>query len=253
MRGITVSPMRDAVSHRSMRRLIAALLLLVACDREPIAFPARPPKPGAAHVAAFRRDVAARAGAGAFDCRSNEACAEKHLRRNEPFYCVFLPQRLHLKRVPGVPQPEPNHPYPFPPPVTGWYSIGDGRIFGVMSTTQGNGVVVIFDRNAPRPPSHVGGSVKTPRYRCGRTTACSNELKGFSGIVIVEAIISERGTVDDVRILKPIADEKANALAMKLVRGTQFAPGTIFGYPTPVIYNLTVTAERDCVRTRIAR
>lgn len=59
------------------------------------------------------------------------------------------------------------------------------------------------------------------------------------GIVIVEAAISEAGTVENVALLKSVAPAFDTA-AMNAVRQWKFKPAVRDGQPVPVLFNLTV-------------
>ncbi|HEV3484416.1 MAG TPA: energy transducer TonB, partial [Vicinamibacterales bacterium] len=61
----------------------------------------------------------------------------------------------------------------------------------------------------------------------------------ISGVVIVEAMINENGTVDDVRVLKPLPFGLDQA-AVEAVRQWVFRPATFDGKPVPVVFNLTI-------------
>jgi len=66
----------------------------------------------------------------------------------------------------------------------------------------------------------------------------------ISGIVIVEARISETGAVDDVRVMKPLPFGLDEAAA-EAVRQWKFRPATQDGKPIPVVFNLTVNFRLD--------
>lgn len=76
--------------------------------------------------------------------------------------------------------------------------------------------------------------IYTPEARAAR----------ISGIVIVEARISESGTVDDVYVMKPLPYGLAEAAA-EAVRQWKFRPATQDGKPIPVVFNLTVNFRLD--------
>lgn len=59
------------------------------------------------------------------------------------------------------------------------------------------------------------------------------------GVVIVEAAISETGTVENVALLKSVAPALDSA-AMAAVRNWKFKPAVRDGQPVPVLFNLTV-------------
>ncbi|HYC90191.1 MAG TPA: M56 family metallopeptidase [Thermoanaerobaculia bacterium] len=63
--------------------------------------------------------------------------------------------------------------------------------------------------------------------------------EGIYGIVIVEASINERGTVDSARVLKGLPYGLDQA-AVDAIRQWTFEPATIDGKPVPVVFNLTI-------------
>ena len=76
--------------------------------------------------------------------------------------------------------------------------------------------------------------IYTPEARAAR----------ISGIVIVEARISESGAVDDVYVMKPLPYGLAEA-AVEAVRQWKFRPATLDGKPVAVAFNLTVNFRLD--------
>ena len=59
-----------------------------------------------------------------------------------------------------------------------------------------------------------------------------------SGIVILEAILAEDGTVRDVRVLRSVA--LLDAAAVAAVREWRFTPTLLNGMPVPVVMTVTV-------------
>jgi TonB family protein len=64
--------------------------------------------------------------------------------------------------------------------------------------------------------------------------------KYSSGFVILEAVITEKGDVRDVRILKEPRNPYAIAVAEALKRW-KFRPATLHGKPVAIVYNMTVS------------
>jgi TonB family protein len=115
-----------------------------------------------------------------------------------------------------------------------------------------NGVVVAKDMRdfiaAETPPQQtdekylrVGGDVKAPVVVKRVEPVYTEEARKarISGIVIIEARISEAGVVDDVQVLKPLPFGLDQA-AVDAVKQWEFRPATLDGKPVPVIFNLTV-------------
>lgn len=102
----------------------------------------------------------------------------------------------------------------------------------------------IFEPAAPPNDGkylRVGGDVRPPVVIQRAEPVYSPEARAarVSGIVIVEARISETGNVDDVRILKPLPFGLDQAAA-EAVRQWKFRPGVKDGIAIPVVFNLTV-------------
>jgi len=100
--------------------------------------------------------------------------------------------------------------------------------------------------NSVNPPDNgkylrVGGSVEAPVIitRVEPVYPAEARARGISGIVIVEARVSEEGIVDDVRVLKPLPYGLDQA-AIDGVKQWRFRPGMKDGKAIPVIFNITV-------------
>jgi protein TonB len=141
--------------------------------------------------------------------------------------------------------PEPPTPPPSPGPQPDFQAVG--------GDPSGNGFVpgaiVTGDPLPPPPPPppaprqvyRVGGDIRppqkirdvAPRYP---TIAQASRVEG---IVILEAVISEDGTVQNVRVLrgKPLLDEAA----ADAVRQWRFTPPLLNGQPVPVVMTVTVS------------
>lgn len=90
-------------------------------------------------------------------------------------------------------------------------------------------------------PILVGGAVKKPEILV-KTQPRYTELArrvGVEGIVVLKAVIDERGYVTDLQVLKdlPMGLDQA---AVEAVRTWRFKPATLHDRPVKVYYNLTV-------------
>jgi protein TonB len=98
----------------------------------------------------------------------------------------------------------------------------------------------------PTMPLRVGGDVKAPVAidRIEPKYTDSAKKARVTGVVVIEAIISKSGRVENVRVIKGLplglADE-----AEKAVQRWRFKPGTLGGQPVATIFNLTVTFKLD--------
>lgn len=106
---------------------------------------------------------------------------------------------------------------------------------------------VIFDIPEGPPPAEpegpimVGGDVKAPVKEFApqpQYTEIARKAR-IQGVVIVQAIVTKQGDVQEVKVLKglPMGLDKAAADA---VRKWRFKPATLNGKPVDVYYNLTV-------------
>lgn len=95
-------------------------------------------------------------------------------------------------------------------------------------------------------PLRVGGDVTRPEKIGGEAPVYTEMARQsrLQGVIILEAIIDERGDVANVRILKglPMGLDKA---AVSAVSGWKFKPATRNGVPVKVYYVLTVNFQMD--------
>ena len=92
----------------------------------------------------------------------------------------------------------------------------------------------------PTAPVRIGGDIRPPekvRHVAPEYPAIARSA-GKSGIVILEAVIAEDGTVRDVSVLRsePLLDEAA----VRAVRQWRFTPTLLNGQPIAVIMTVTV-------------
>jgi TonB family protein len=95
-------------------------------------------------------------------------------------------------------------------------------------------------------PYRVGGAVTQPEPITQSAPVYTEEARkaGVQGVVIVEAIVDERGVVTNPRVLKGLPmglDRKA----IEAVQAWTFKPATLEGKPVPVYYMLTVEFKTD--------
>ncbi|HJQ37400.1 MAG TPA: energy transducer TonB [Thermoanaerobaculia bacterium] len=98
----------------------------------------------------------------------------------------------------------------------------------------------------PNTPLRVGGDVKAP-VTIDRVEPVYTETARkarIAGTVVVEAIISKSGRVEDVKVLKGLP-MGLSMEAEEAVKKWRFKPGTLNGEPVATIFNLTVTFKLD--------
>ena len=142
-------------------------------------------------------------------------------------------------REPDSIAPEPLVPFDAAP-------VGSGAIIGIPGDPAGEGFVIAPPPPAPRapaplPPVRVGGVVRPPQKVHHVTPAYPPiaQAAKISGIVVLEALIAEDGSVREVKVLKsvPLLD----AAATDAVRQWRFTPTLLNGVPVQVIMSVTVS------------
>jgi periplasmic protein TonB len=90
------------------------------------------------------------------------------------------------------------------------------------------------------PPIHVGGRIQQPRKvrDAAPVYPMIAQSARVSGIVILEAVIAEDGSVRDVRVLRsiPLLDQAA----IDAVRQWRFTPTLLNGEAVPIVMTVTV-------------
>jgi protein TonB len=179
------------------------------------------------------------------------------------FIRVFadIPQPPAPPRVP-VPRPSPDAaPIQVPDAVTPEVPrepapITDVAAFAVDGGPDAAGIFVTGDTPGgalipppPQPPPiatpppapvRVGGAIRAPqkiRDVAPRYPVIAQQSK-VQGLVILEAVISEEGAVESLRVLRsqPLLD----AAAVEAVRQWRFTPTMLNGQPVPVVMTVTV-------------
>lgn len=91
------------------------------------------------------------------------------------------------------------------------------------------------------PPRHVGGVIRPPDkmvHVSPRYPAIARAAK-VEGTVILEAVISATGHVEDIRVLRSV--QLLDDAAIEAVRQWRFTPTFLNGEPIPVVMTVTVT------------
>lgn len=140
------------------------------------------------------------------------------------------------ERVPGLP-PGPG----VPDGVDGGDVNGDPSSNVIGSLTMAPPPVVEPQPVVDNEPIVVGGAVKKPEILV-KTQPRYTELArraNIEGVVVLKAVIDERGYVTDLQVLRalPMGLDQA---AVDAVRTWRFKPATLHGRPVRVYYNLTV-------------
>ncbi len=93
----------------------------------------------------------------------------------------------------------------------------------------------------PLPPQRVGGHLRAPEkvYHVPPVYPAVAQSARVTGTVILEALITEDGSVADVTILRSVA--LLDAAAVEAVRQWRYTPTLLNGIPVRVIMSVTVT------------
>ena len=126
----------------------------------------------------------------------------------------------------------------------------DGSGIATLDVRDGATLVATSARTLIAPPSakRVGDdpNMKPPVAMTRVEPVYPAEAKAnrISGIVILELVIKEDGTVGEARVLKPLPYGLDQA-AVDAVRQWQFKPATIDGKPVAVVFNITINFKLD--------
>jgi|RhiMetdeSRZDD1v2_1073273.scaffolds.fasta_scaffold88765_5 periplasmic protein TonB len=117
---------------------------------------------------------------------------------------------------------------------------------GVVAFDDVNSAIVM---DAPPPPpappsqraiSHVGGNIRPPQkiVDVAPVYPLIARAAHVGGVVILEAVIAEDGSVRDVNVLRSIP--LLDAAAVEAVRQWRFSPTLLNGEPVPIVMTVTV-------------
>lgn len=98
----------------------------------------------------------------------------------------------------------------------------------------------------PKGPIPVGGEVEAPVRVAGLDPRYREIARrvGIEGLVIVEAIVNKRGSVENLKLVQGLGFGLDEA-AMQAIRSWRFQPATLHGEPVSVYYTLTVNFQID--------
>ena len=145
----------------------------------------------------------------------------------------------------AAPIAEPDSLAPEPPVFAEPAPSGDGVLVGTPVESFGELIGPAPPAPAPRvvaPPAplHVGGVVRPPQKvrHVAPTYPPIAQAARVSGVVILDALIGEDGSVRDAKVMRsvPLLD----AAAVEAVRQWRFTPTLLNGVPVQVIMTVTV-------------
>ena len=141
-----------------------------------------------------------------------------------------------LEEPQGVaPEPEPaiTEPFDVPPSLVDGVAFGDDRL--------------VSNPVPPPPPRdqerrvRVGGAIARPErvHYVAPTYPAVARAAHIEGTVILEAVIGTDGSVQELRVLRPVPF--LSDAALEAVRQWLFTPTRLNGEPVPVVMTVTVT------------
>lgn len=141
------------------------------------------------------------------------------------------------KKVP-IPDPTPDEPEPI---VMEEVDLPEADLADLDSVVFGAESIPSIPGGMGRWPMKVGGGVLPPQKINTPQPLYTEEarLGRIQGVVILEAIIDEKGTVQQVKVLKGLPQGLSES-AVKTAKQWTFKPATLDGKPVPVYFNLTV-------------
>lgn len=149
-----------------------------------------------------------------------------------------LPDAAPLVPPDGItPEPivDPLDQVPFDDPG----AIVNGTSFGDLP---GPGDPILPPPAPPRPtePVHVGGLIQPPKRVVDAAPIYPPIALAArkEGLVILEAVIDERGEVREVRVLR--SEKLLDRAAMDAVKQWRFTPTLLNGQPVPIVMTVTV-------------
>ena len=170
---------------------------------------------------------------------------------------------IQVVPLPEPPAPPPrvarakvDTPRPDVPPLDVPNGIAPERAIEPVDdrVTNDSGVIALGDSNPimtevapPPPPSpppqplpRVGGNIKPPQKIAdvAPTYPAIARAAHVEGVVILEVVIAEDGSVRDVKILRSIP--LLDAAAIEAVRQWRFSPTLLNGEPVPIVMTVTV-------------
>jgi protein TonB len=147
--------------------------------------------------------------------------------------------------IPPFEVPDGVTPEPIVDPVDDRFATDTGVIaFGDSSAIVNDVLPPSPPPPAPPPILHVGGNIQPPKKVAdvAPTYPPLALAAGVQGVVVLEAVIAEDGSVRDVRVLRSIP--LLDAAAVEAVRQWRFTPTLLNGQPVAVVMSVTVAFRR---------
>lgn len=146
-------------------------------------------------------------------------------------------------KEPETIQPETPRPVPIPmdPGIDDVFrGVPGGLRMGLSSALNDAPLPPPPPVSRPTPPMPVGGVIRPPQrlHDVAPRYPTIARSAGIAGVVILEAVIAEDGTVRDVKVLRsvPLLDQAA----VDAVRQWRFTPTLLNGQAIPIVMTVTV-------------
>lgn len=146
-------------------------------------------------------------------------------------------QQRKARKIP-IPDPTPDEPEPI---VMEDIDLPEADLSDLDAVVFGAESIPSIPGGMGRWPMKVGGGVLPPQKIYTPQPVYTEEarLARIQGVVILEAIIDEKGNVQQVKVLKGLPQGLSDS-AVDTAREWTFKPATLDGKPVPVYFNLTV-------------
>lgn len=146
-------------------------------------------------------------------------------------------KKTKAKKIP-IPDPTPDEPEPI---IREQVDVPEVDLSDLDAAVFGSENIPAVPGGMGRWPMKVGGGVLPPQKINTPQPVYTEEarLARIQGVVILEAIIDEKGTVQQVKVLKGLPMGLSESAA-ETARQWTFKPATLDGKPVPVYFNLTV-------------
>ena len=146
-------------------------------------------------------------------------------------------------QAPSLIEPETNEPVtasgpPEGPPIPGPRGVPDGLELGYIGTR--SAIVALPKPESKAEPQRVGGVIREPRkvFDVAPTYPPIAIAAKKEGVVILEAVIDERGNVVRLKVLR--SEPLLDAAAISAVERWRYTPTLLNNVPVPVLMTITV-------------
>ena len=146
-------------------------------------------------------------------------------------------QEKKVKKIP-IPDPTPDEPEPI---VREDPQLPETDLSDLDNVVFGSDSVPAVPGGSGRWPMKIGSGVLPPKKIYAPQPLYTEEARQarIQGVVILEAVIDEKGRVQNVKILKGLPEGLSES-AVQTAAKWEFEPATLNGEAVPVYFNLTI-------------